>query len=171
MSLPDWARAHASVPLDGRAPLIAATIRDKPEDFDVTEELDFEFSGDGEHDYLFVEKTNTNTEWLARQLAKFAEVAAKDVGYSGLKDRHAVTRQWFSVPRWNQPDWSTFELGDVRILDQQRNLRKLRRGAHRRNRFRIVLRGAKKGSDTFQERLHLIKEEGVPTLRRTAFRS
>lgn len=162
MSLPDWARAHASVPLDGRAPLIAATIRDKPEDFDVTEELDFEFSGDGEHDYLFVEKTNTNTEWLARQLAKFAEVPAKDVGYSGLKDRHAVTRQWFSVPRWNQPDWSTFELGDVRILDQQRNLRKLRRGAHRRNRFRIVLRGAKKGSDPFQERLHLIKEEGVP---------
>ncbi len=52
-------------------------IRSRPEDFDVTEELGFEFSGDGEHDYLFVEKTNANTEWLSRQLAKHAAVPPK----------------------------------------------------------------------------------------------
>ena len=61
----------------------------------MTEELGYDFSGDGEHDYLYIRKRGANTEWVARQLARFAKVAAKDVGYSGLKDRHAVTRQWF----------------------------------------------------------------------------
>ncbi len=164
MSLPDWTRAHGE-------PLFAATIRTTAADFDVTEELGFELSGDGEHDYLYIEKTGTNTEWLARQLAGFADVPAKDVGYSGLKDRHAVTRQWFSVPRWNQPDWTTFDVDGASILEVNRNARKLRRGAHRSNRFRVVLRNPAKGSEPFPgkgsepflvERLQRIREEGVP---------
>jgi len=155
MSLPDWARAHGS-------PLFAATIRSTPAEFDVSEELGFDCSGDGEHDYLFVEKTATNTEWLARQLAGFADVPARDVGYSGLKDRHAVTRQWFSVPRWNQADWTAFDVDGVKILDVNRNARKLRRGAHRSNRFRIVLRGSIPDADTVRARLQTIKTTGVP---------
>jgi len=155
MSLPAWARAYGS-------PLFAATIRATPADFDVTEELGFELSGDGEHDYLYVEKTGTNTEWLARQLAGFADVPAKDVGYSGLKDRHAVTRQWFSVPRWNQPDWTAFEVDDVSILEVNRNARKLRRGAHRSNRFRIVMRGTLPDSAALEQRLVSIRVSGVP---------
>ncbi len=156
MSMPDWTRAYGE-------PLFSATIRATPADFDVTEKLGFELSGDGEHDYLYVEKTGTNTEWLARQLAAFADVPAKDVGYSGLKDRNAVTRQWFSVPRWNQPDWAAFDIDGVSILEVNRNARKLRRGAHRSNHFRIILRGPTKGSDPFvDERLHRIREEGVP---------
>ena len=156
MSLPNWIRAYGE-------PLFAATIRATPADFDVTEDLGFELSGDGEHDYLYVEKTGTNTEWLARQLAGYADVPAKDVGYSGLKDRHAVTRQWFSVPRWNLPDWTTFDVDGTSILEVNRNARKLRRGAHRSNRFQIVLRGPAKGSEPFLvERLQRIRDEGVP---------
>lgn len=146
MPLPDWPRAHG-------LPLFAATLRRYVQDFDVTEELGFEPSGDGEHDFLFVEKTGINTEWLGRQLAKFAAVPAKDIGYSGLKDRHAVTRQWFSVPRWNKPDWADFRLDGVHILEQTRNTRKLRRGAHQSNRFRIVLRRPPKGSEPFGDEL------------------
>jgi len=156
MPLPDWARVY------GETPLFAATIRTTPEEFDVTEELGFELSGDGEHDYLYVEKTGTNTEWLARQLAGFAEVPAKDVGYSGLKDRHAVTRQWFSVPRWNQPDWAAFDVDGVSILEVNRNARKLRRGAHRSNRFRIVLHGPLPDIAELEQRLVSIRDSGVP---------
>ncbi|MDH3305577.1 MAG: tRNA pseudouridine(13) synthase TruD, partial [Gammaproteobacteria bacterium] len=76
MSLPDWARAHGT-------PLFAAGIRSTADDFEVSEELAFEFSGDGEHDYLYLEKTGTNTEWLSRQLADYAGVPGRDVGYSG----------------------------------------------------------------------------------------
>ena len=155
MSLPAWTRAHG-------APLFAATIRTTPADFDVTEELGFELSGDGEHDYLYAEKTGTNTEWLSRQLAGFAGVPAKDVGYSGLKDRHAVTRQWFSVPRWNQPDWAALDVEGVLILEVQRHAKKLRRGAHTANWFRIVLRGELPPNNELEQRLALIRELGVP---------
>jgi len=155
MSLPAWTRAHG-------APLFAATIRTTAADFDVTEELGFELSGDGEHDYLYAEKTGTNTEWLSRQLAGFAGVPAKDVGYSGLKDRHAVTRQWFSVPRWNQPDWAAFDVEGVLILEVQRHAKKLRRGAHTANWFRIVLRGELPQNNELEQRLALIRELGVP---------
>ena len=174
MPLPDWARAYASVPPDGTsAPLIAATIRTTPSDFDVTEELGYAFDGEGEHDYLFVEKIGTNTEWLSRQLAGFADVPARDVGYSGLKDRNAVTRQWFSVPRWNSPDWADVSIEGATVLDVQRHSKKLRRGAHKANHFKIVLRpdkqgaepfllASEKGSDPFWERLRLIGGQGVP---------
>ena len=174
MSLPDWARAFASVLPDGTSvPLVAATIRSTPSDFDVTEELGYEFDGDGEHDFLFIEKIGTNTEWLSRQLASFADVPPRDVGYSGLKDRNAVTRQWFSVPRWNSPDWDGISIEGATVLDVQRHSKKLRRGAHKANHFKIVLRpnktgsepfllASQKGSDPFLERLRLIGEQGVP---------
>jgi len=157
MSLPDWARAHG-------APLFSSAIRSTPEDFQVTEELGYEFTGDGEHDFLWVEKTGGNTEWVARQLARFAEVPAKDVGYAGLKDRHAVTRQWFSVPRWHNPDWSLVDIEGVSVLDVQCHNRKLRRGAHKANRFVIVLRGEGLSAhgDALLKRVELVRDAGVP---------
>jgi len=155
VSLPAWARAYG-------APLFAANIRTTPGDFDVTEELGFEFTGDGEHDYLYVEKTGANTEWLGRQLARFAEVPAKDVGYSGLKDRHAVTRQWFSVPRWNAPDWSGIRIEGVAVLAVKRHARKLRRGAHKANHFRIVMRGELPDRAVLEERIRSIAAMGLP---------
>jgi len=71
--LPDWPRAHGS-------PLFNARLRSTPNDFQVMEQLGWEFSGDGEHDYLWVEKTGANTEWVARQLALHAGVPPRDVG-------------------------------------------------------------------------------------------
>jgi tRNA pseudouridine13 synthase len=157
MALPDWARAHG-------APLFVARIRSTPADFDVTETLGWELSGDGEHDYLWIEKTGANTEWVARQLARHAGVPAKDVGFAGLKDRQAVTRQWFSVPRWHQPDWSACDVEGVHILEVSRHAKKLRRGAHQGNRFRIVLRGepCEQHADALAQRVAAIREQGVP---------
>ena len=157
MSLPDWARAFGG-------PLLAARIRTTPADFQVTEDLRFEFTGDGEHDYLWIEKTGTNTEWLSRQLAAIADVPAKDIGYAGLKDRHAVTRQWFSVPRWNTPDWSGLDVDGVKLLDVQRHSKKLRRGAHKSNAFEIVLRGSDLAhyAAEIEQRIQVIREKGVP---------
>ena len=157
MVLPDWARAHGQ-------PLFAARIRNSPADFNVTEILGWDLSGDGEHDYLWIEKTAANTEWVARQLARHASVPAKDVGYAGLKDRHAVTRQWFSVPRWNAPDWAAPGIDGVEILDVLRHKKKLRRGAHRGNCFRIVLRGEEIGrhEEQLRARIERIRTQGVP---------
>jgi tRNA pseudouridine13 synthase len=157
MSLPDWARAFG-------APLFAAKLRSAPQDFQVTEELGFEFTGDGEHDYLWIEKTGANTEWVARQLARHAEVPAKDVGYAGLKDRHAITRQWFSIPRWSSPDWQVLDVEGVKVLDVQRHSKKLRRGAHKANHFCIVLRreNLQRHAVVIDDRIQAIREQGVP---------
>ena len=155
MSLPDWARAHGD-------PLFVAQIKARPDEFVVHEVLGFDFSGDGEHDYLWVEKTGANTEWVARQLARHADVPARDVGYAGLKDRHAVTRQWFSVPRWNAPEWGRLDVEGVKLLEEQRHGKKLRRGAHRQNRFSIVMRGDTSDPAILEERMQCIATSGVP---------
>ena len=154
--LPDWHRAHGE-------PLFTAQIRRHPEDFQVTEVLGWELSGDGEHDYLFIEKTGANSQWVAKQLAQFANVPLKDVGFAGLKDRHAVTRQWFSVPRWNTPDWSSLVVTGVEIVRCERHLRKLRRGAHRSNTFSIVLRCSEAlDGEAVTHRIEQLSAQGVP---------
>jgi len=156
-ALPDWQRAHGE-------PVAQGTIKQTPGDFQVTEELGFEISGDGEHDFLWLEKEGANTTWVARLLATHAGVPERDVGYAGLKDRHAITRQWFSVrrPSGAGTDWQSFKDTDVRILETTRNLRKLKRGANRGNRFRIAIRGQEFDRNAIDERLELIRASGVP---------
>ena len=155
--LPEWARAHG-------APLFAAAIRSEPTDFRVVETLGFDLSGSGEHDYLWVEKVAANTDWVARQLARFAGVRPGDVGYAGMKDRHAITRQWFSVPARGRVDWKSFAAEGVTILDARRHDRKLRRGAHTGNVFRIALRSpnARAMRQAVAKRLASIAARGVP---------
>ena len=155
--LPDWHRAWGE-------PLFSALIRETPSDFLVDELLGIEFSGDGEHDYLKVRKTSANTAWVASRLAGHAGLRNADVGYSGRKDRHAVTTQWFSVPSRGAVDWSSFSENGVEILDVCRHRRKLRRGAHRHNRFRIALRspGLVPLRQDVAGRLRRIGREGVP---------
>ena len=155
--LPEWARAHG-------APLFPASIRSEPSDFRVPENPGFELSGSGEHDYLRVEKVAANTDWVARQLARFAGVRPGDVGYAGMKDRHAITEQWFSVPGRGDVDWASFKADGVTILDVRRHDRKLRRGAHAGNTFCIALRtpNAPARRQAVEERLACIAARGVP---------
>jgi tRNA pseudouridine13 synthase len=160
--LPDWSRAYGGSVIRGR-------LRQSAEDFAVTEVLGFEPDGDGEHDFLWIEKRHTNTVWLARQLADFAGIAVCDVGYAGMKDRLAVTRQWFSVrrPGGVPANWSALDVAGVQVLQATRNNKKLRRGAHAGNQFRIVIRNVssveeKPGYERLEQLLRIIGEQGVP---------
>src|SRR5690606_10699380 len=74
-----------------------AVLKETAEDFQVDEVLDIPLSGAGEHLWLWVEKRNLNTEEAARRIARAAGVPLKLVSYAGLKDRQALTRQWFSL--------------------------------------------------------------------------
>lgn len=136
-------------------------LRSVPGDFRVSELLDLEFDDHGEHDWLRIEKTDVNTAWLARRLADFAGIPARDVGYAGLKDRHAVTRQWFSVrrPGGGGADWSALRLPGVSVLDTARHGRKLKRGAHRGNAFELRLRDV--DGDVLPRLAHIARH-GVP---------
>lgn len=146
------------------APPLIAQLRASPEDFVVEEILGYDADGQGEHALLWVEKREVNTDWVARELARFAGVPPVAVGYAGLKDRHAVTRQAFSVQLAGKPDpdWSAFPHAEVKVLAATRHSRKLKRGALRGNRFMLVLRAVQGDHAAAERVLEQIAARGVP---------
>jgi tRNA pseudouridine13 synthase len=98
-----WIDAALGPPRAFGAPLGRARLRVEAEDFVVQEDLGFAPSGVGSHALLRVRKRGANTEWVARELARAVGCRPFDVGYAGLKDRCAVTTQWFSVPMPRAP--------------------------------------------------------------------
>jgi tRNA pseudouridine13 synthase len=150
--------AHGEPPVSGQ-------LRSAPEDFIVDEVLGFEPDGAGSHALLVVEKRGANTGWVASQLARAAGVAARDVGWSGQKDRNALTRQAFTLP-WpaQAPVAGCLEFAGegYRVLRADRHGRKLRPGSHRANRFALRVRAVAGDLDALVARLGLVGERGVP---------
>lgn len=146
-------------------PLGTADLRVEMADFEVLEERGAPFSESGEHVYLRVRKCGQNTRWVAQQLAAFAGLPYKAVSYAGLKDRHAVTEQWFSLhlPGRAGPDWGDLALPGVTVLAVERHDRKLRQGFFSFNRFRIVLRNMSSlDGVVLEQRLRSMGATGVP---------
>ena len=141
-----------------------ATLKRLNEDFLVTELPLQPPCGQGEHLWLEVEKNGANTAFVARQLAQAASVPESDVGYAGLKDRYAVTRQWFSLylPKGETPDLTRLEHPEFKVLSQSRHLKKLRRGDLQGNRFRIVLRDVTGDRQAIEANLETVAVQGVP---------
>lgn len=151
-------------PVPWGEPRARAVFRAQAADFVVHEHLGWEPCGSGEHLLLQVEKERENTGWVAREIAALAGVRETDIGYCGLKDRHAITRQWFSVylPRGPEPDWQALQRPGVRLLQVSRHSHKLRRGQHRANSFRIRLREWEGERPEVEARLAAIAGQGVP---------
>lgn len=155
--LDDLPRAYTELPMAGH-------IRSMPEDFIVDEELSFSATGEGEHIFLQVRKTGKNTEDIARLLARHAGVTRKSVSYAGLKDRNAVTSQFFSVhlPGQQDPDWQQLAGPSIELLAVNRHQKKLRRGAINRNSFCLRIRAFSGAKEIAEQRLQQIKQQGVP---------
>ncbi len=138
-------------------------IRTIAGDFFVEESLPFELAGEGEHLYLFIEKTGLNTADVVRLLSKAASLHPRNIGFAGMKDRHAVTRQWFSLylPGKADPDFSSLP-GSVQLLRTVRHHRKLRRGVVRANHFRLLVRNLIADAGQLEARLNAVAEAGFP---------
>jgi tRNA pseudouridine13 synthase len=155
----------ASLPRAHGTPVLSARIRLAPEDFRVDEIDGFEPDGSGEHLLLTIEKRGMNTAFAAKLIAQWAGIGEVGVGYAGLKDRHAVTVQRFSVhlPRRAAPDTAALEAHEgLRVLGATWHSRKLPRGALAGNRFVLRLREADGDRDAVGARLHAIATRGVP---------
>ncbi len=156
MTLPVWPRAWGE-------PSVAARLKQSPQDFEVEEILGFEPDGGGEHQFLWIEKRGLNTVDAAKRLVSFAGLREADISWAGLKDRQALTRQWFSLHLpGREVDWSSWTDPDLQILRAERHSRKLRRGSHRGNRFVITLRDLHGDLDAMLSGLQRIADEGVP---------
>jgi tRNA pseudouridine13 synthase len=156
-TLPLWPNAY---PPSGAS----ATLKRLNEDFIVTELPLQRPSGAGEHLWLDVEKNGANTAFVAQQLADAAGVQGRDVGYAGLKDRYAITRQWFSIylPKGETPDLTQLQHPEFKVLSQSRHVKKLRPGDLKGNRFRIVLRDVSGDRDAIEANLKAVAAQGVP---------
>jgi tRNA pseudouridine13 synthase len=157
----DWARAYPRL-------AFRASFKTETEDFQVEETLRFEpDAGDGEHWYVLVRSTGWNTQALARRIAAASGVSDRQVGYAGLKDKHAVTTQWFSVQlpvagRDNPALWFE-EIPESCLIRWTRHTGKLRIGAVSSNQFTLRLRqvsGAERVS--VEERLQVLRDNGYP---------
>ena len=157
-------------------PIKQALYKAKPEDFVVNERLEVDFTGEGEHLWLHIKKSGINTAYLAKLLSEWADIPLRDVGYSGLKDRLALTTQWFSLrlPKKQKPD-SDFAPVDikehetVKIIAEHWHNKKLNRGTHNANQFVITLRDIEFAKDqtlgdksSVEQHLQTISETGVP---------
>ena len=167
----------AKLPQPVSPPIKQAVFKQKTEDFIVNESLDLEFTDAGEHLWLHMQKSGMNTAYLAKLLAEWANIPLRDVGYSGLKDRQALTTQWFSlrIPKKQLPatTFAPTNLGDnetVQILTQHWHNKKLNRGTHNANRFVITLREIQFADDQMladskalvEQHLQHISQNGVP---------
>ncbi len=144
-------------------PTASALLRQTPDDFIVDETLAYELTGEGEHVYLQIRKCGLTTIAIAERLAKFANMRLRDIGYAGLKDKHAVTTQWFSLylPQRPQIDWQAFNDDRVQILAITQHQKKCRIGAVKHNAFVITLRDYCMPSD-FESRIDQLQQCGMP---------
>ena len=149
--------------LQKTSPKQTALLKAECADFVVKEQLGYDMSGDGEFVAVKVRKTDCNTLFVGEQLAKFAGISARNMSYAGLKDRKAVTEQWFSLqmPGQPTPDFSQFSLEGVEILDVTRHQRKIRIGSLQGNHFEILLRNVEE-TDELKVRLDFLAKNGFP---------
>ncbi len=156
-SVPHW-------PCAWGGPTGTGNIKTVADDFVVRESLPFVPDGEGEHVFLQVEKSGENTDYVARLLARFAGIRQRDVGYAGLKDRHARTSQWFSLwlPGKAEPDWSRLETDTIKILQTVRHARKLKRGVLAGNLFQIRIRNWRGDCEETSRRLERLGQQGFP---------
>ena len=143
-------------------PAVSGLLKSTAEDFIVTENLGFEPGGEGEHLFLWIEKSMLTTHELVDHVASDFSIKARDIGHSGLKDKVAVTRQWLSLYLPGQ--MKLLELPDIskyKILDHAWHHRKLRTGTHRSNHFDVIIRNVEAVPEISWKQLDLIRRQGM----------
>src|SRR6185436_11128899 len=135
-----------------------------PDRFVVEELPAYPPAGEGAHTFLLLEKRGLTTFDAINQVAAAFGVAARDIGYAGMKDKQATTRQWVSVPGLDPERARAWTGNGVRVLEAARHPHKLRLGHLRGNRFEVVLTGTASDDDVaaLRARFDALGAHGVP---------
>ncbi|THB66808.1 MAG: tRNA pseudouridine(13) synthase TruD [Gammaproteobacteria bacterium] len=142
--------------------LSGGLIKQRIHDFQVDEILSFEPDGEGENVFLQIRKSGVNTDEVVKILSKFCGVPRMDIGYAGLKDKNAVTTQWFSVrlPGKKEFNWYLLENENINLLNITKNRKKLKKGTIKKNKFIIYIRGVR--LEDIEDSMKYIAVQGVP---------
>lgn len=141
----------------------AGTIKDSPDDFIVEEIPAYEPCGSGEHLFLRVEKQGMSTFAMMQRIAEALGIKEKELGYAGLKDAQAITRQWISLPQIEQAKIDALDLEGITVLTSSHHTNKLRLGHLRGNRFHIRIHNvAANAEESALDILNVLEHAGVP---------
>ncbi len=141
-------------------------IRESVEDFVVEEIAAYALSGSGEHAFLWLEKRGLAAPELVNRIIRTLGVPSRDVGVAGQKDRHAVTRQYCSIPKRFAQDVERLNSADLQVLNVTYHQNKLKTGHLKGNRFQLRLRSATgftaDDATKVAERLRELEASGFP---------
>lgn len=121
-------------------PGVGGIIKQRPQDFVVDEVPLYEPSGAGTHVYFRIEKTGLPTMQAVQEIARALDRPKYEIGYAGLKDADAVTRQMLSLEHVDPRVIEALEVPGVKVVGVSRHTNKLKLGHHKGNRFTIRLR-------------------------------
>ncbi len=149
-----YSLAHASIDFH---------FKQSPRDFVVEELPLYEFSGEGEHLILFVRKKNLSTNEMVGQIARYLGIKNRDIGYAGLKDKHAMTKQYISIHKKHEEAMDNFNFEGIKIVSKTYHNNKIRIGHLKGNRFYIKVKKVNPTSAIkIDEALKNIAEYGMP---------
>ncbi len=147
--------------VSAHVPGIGGVLKASCADFEVTEIPAYMPSGQGEHFFLYIEKTGVSADALMKHLAQACGVDERDIGTAGLKDTYAITRQWVSLPKVVDAVENRVNTEGIRVLSYAQHPHKLRTGHVRGNRFKIRITQTHPGfSQHAQEVLRAVEEQG-----------
>jgi len=142
---------------------LPGVIKAQHSDFVVHEEPLYTPSGEGTHTYFLIEKSGISTLQAVNVMATALNVGRRDIGFAGMKDAHAVARQWLSVEHVAPKIIEGLELPRIRVLDVTRHTNKLRLGHLRANRFVVKVRQTEpQRVSEVQAALDELARRGVP---------
>lgn len=142
---------------------IGGSLKQRNTDFVVEEIPAYHPCGSGEHLYLFIEKNGRATLEVIHEIARHFRVPVRSIGYAGMKDKHAITRQYVSVHTFDDSPLDTLQLNGVRVLEALRHRNRLRIGHLKGNRFEVRIRGcADDADDQARKILEVMSQIGGP---------
>jgi tRNA pseudouridine13 synthase len=138
-------------------------FRQSARDFVVDEIPLYPFSGEGEHLVLHIRKKNLSTWQMLDIFSNHLGIKSRDIGYAGLKDKNAQTKQYISLPKKYEPMLENFDHEGIKILERHYHNNKIRMGHLKGNRFFIRLKKVNPTSAyKIHEALKAIKKNGIP---------
>lgn len=144
-------------------PGIGGVIRKRPEDFFVQEIPAYEPSGDGEHVMCEIQKVGLSTFEACDRIGRALDVNPRDIGFAGMKDTNAVTRQYLTVPRVTEEQLMSIQTPQLSVLSAARHINKLRLGHLKANRFAVKIREADPATVVrLRPVLDRLEREGMP---------
>lgn len=149
--------------LTAEIPGVGGELKQQISDFEVEEIPAYLPNGAGEHLFLWIEKRGISAEQLTRHIVQSLRLSKLDLGVAALKDRHAITRQFVSIPSKYEEKIGAIDTDQIKVLSAVRHQNKLKTGHLRGNRFSILVRNV--AADSFQTANQIaarLKESGVP---------